>query len=140
MKHKPSEHDFDEMLGRALRASSEPVPADFTSKTLRQIRQAEERKILARVILQERLALAGCIALVAAAILAPMLLTDTLTEVLQSAAAGLTNQGRFFVDKIPQTLQALLARWQICAAIAAVMGFAGYGLAGLLVGDKLRMA
>ncbi|UCC98790.1 MAG: hypothetical protein JSW66_02630 [Phycisphaerales bacterium] len=139
MKNRLSENSFDEMLGRALRASSEPVPADFTPKTIRQIRQAEQRRILARVVLQERLALAGCIALLAAAALVPMLLTDALAGVLQGTAAGFTDQGRVFVDKIPQTLQALLARWQLCAVMAAVIGLAGYSLADLLVGDRLRM-
>ena len=57
------EDKFDEILGRALRRSSEPVPADFTDRMLRQIEEAEQQKILAQVVLQERLALAGCIVL-----------------------------------------------------------------------------
>ncbi len=57
------EDKFDEMLGRALRGSSEPVPAHFTDRMLRQIEEAEQQRILAQVVLQERLALAGCIAL-----------------------------------------------------------------------------
>ncbi|MHC4682050.1 MAG: hypothetical protein ACYTEK_25575 [Planctomycetota bacterium] len=138
-----NERNFDRMLGRALRSSSEPVPADFTPKTLKRITEAQERRILARVVLQERLALAGCIALVAAAALTPMLLTDALTGVLHGTAAGFTDQGRIFVDKIPSGisdgLQAFLARWQLCAVMAAVIGLAGYSLAGLLVGDRLRM-
>ncbi len=48
-----------EMLGRTLRSFSPGVPADFTETMLRRIGQAEEQKILARVVLQERLALAG---------------------------------------------------------------------------------
>lgn len=144
MKNRLSERSFDEMLGRALRSSSEPVPADFTAKTLRQVMQAEQRRILARVVLQERLALAGCVALVAAAILAPILLTDALAGGLQDTAAGLTDQGRTFVDKMPSGisdgLHALLARWQLCAVIGAVVGFAGYSFVGLLAGDRLKMA
>ena len=48
------EKQFDEMLGRALRQHSEAVPADFTERMLRQIDSAEEQRILARVVLQER--------------------------------------------------------------------------------------
>ena len=69
---------FDEMLGRTLRSSSQAVPADFTQKMLNQIRQAEEQKILARVVLQERLALAGCIVFGAAAIVAVAAFPDTI--------------------------------------------------------------
>lgn len=135
---KLSERDFDKMLGRHLRSSSEAVPADFTDRMLRQIRQLQERKILARIVLQERLALAGCIALVAAAVLAPMLLTDSLAGALQGRAAGFTDQCRTFLDKLPPAIEAVLDRWQLYAVLGAVFGFAAYSLAGLFLGDRSK--
>jgi hypothetical protein len=61
---------FDKILYQALKRHSEPVPADFAGRMLRQIREAENRRILARVVMEERLALAGCIVLGIMAIVA----------------------------------------------------------------------
>jgi hypothetical protein len=51
---------FDRMLSQALQRHSESVPADFTALVLRRVEQTQEQRILARVVLQERLFLAGC--------------------------------------------------------------------------------
>ena len=131
---------FDEMLGRALRSSSESVPADFTETMLRQIRQAEEQKILARVVLQERLALAGCIVFGAAAIVAVAAFPDHIAAVFQSIAGNFTERGGALVDRIPQTIETVRGQWQLYTVLAAVAGFAVYSLVDLLAGDKLRTA
>ena len=126
-----SERDFDRLLQWTLRSSSEPVPADFTPRMLKQIKESQERKILARIVLQQRLALAGCIALVAVAVLGPMLLTDTFTGVLQGKAAGFTDQWRTVLDKIPPALDAVLGQWQLYVVLAGVLGFAAYSFTEL---------
>jgi len=131
---------FDEMLGRALRSSSEPVPADFSEKMIGRIRQAQEQKILARVILQERLALAGCIVFGAAAIVAVLAFPDTIAAVFQSIAGGFTARGSALVDRIPQTIETVLGQWQLYTVLAVMAGFAVYSLVDLLAGDKLRTA
>jgi len=131
---------FDKMLGRALRSSSEPVPADFTKRMLRRIRQAEEQKILARVILQERLALAGCIVFGAAAIVAVVAFPGAIAAVFQSAAGSLTARGGALVDRIPQTIETVRGQWQLYTVLAAIAGFAVYSIVDLLAGDRLRTA
>jgi len=131
---------FDKMLGRALRSSSESVPADFTETMLRQIRQAEEQKILARVVLQERLALAGCIVFGAAAIVAVAAFPDTIAAVFQSIAGNFTERGGALVDRIPQTIKTVQGQWQLYTVLAAMAGFAVYSLVDLLAGDRLRTA
>lgn len=131
---------FDKMLGRTLRSFSEPVPADFTETMLRRIRQAEEQKILARVILQERLALAGCIVFGAAAIVAVAAFPDTIAAVFQSVAGSFTERGGALVDRIPQTIETVRGQWRLYAVLAAMAGFAVYSLADLLAGDRLRTA
>jgi hypothetical protein len=98
---------------------------------LKQIRESQERKILARIVLQQRLALAGCVALVAVAVLAPMLLTDTFAGVLQGMAGRVTDQGRSFVDEIPTAIEAVWGQWQLYTILAGVLGFAAYCLIGL---------
>jgi hypothetical protein len=120
--------EFDEMLRTELRGHTEPVPADFAAKMLKRIREAEERRILARVILQERLALAGCIALGAAVIVLAVMypgIANTLTE--QVAGLG---------DKLTKAVSAVRLDWQILVVFAGVLGFAAYGLWDLLVGDS----
>jgi hypothetical protein len=107
---------------------------------LKRIREGEEQKMLARVVLQERLALAGCIVLVVAAAIAIVVFPDAIAEVFRSAAGGFTEQGRAFVDRIPQAIEVVQGQWQFYTVLTAVVGFAVYSLVGLLVGDKLRMA
>jgi len=131
---------FDEMLGRALRSSSESVPTDFTERMLGRIRRAEEQKILAHVVLQERLALAGCIVFGAAAIVAVAAFPGAIAAVFQSAAGSLTARGGALVDRIPQTIEAVRDQWQLYTVLAAMAGFAVYSLVDLLAGDGLRKA
>jgi len=131
---------FDEMLGRTLRSSSEPVPTDFTKRMLSRIRQAEEQKILARVILQERLALAGCIVFGTAAIVAVAAFPDAIAALFQSAAGSFAARGGALVDRIPQTIETVRGQWQFYTVLAAVAGFAVYSLIDLLAGDRLRIA
>ena len=129
---------FNEMLGRALRSSSEPVPTDFTERMLVRIRRAEEQKILAHVVLQERLALAGCIVFGAAAIVAVAAFPGAIAAVFQSAAGSFTARGGALVDRIPQTIETVLGQWQLYTVLAAMAGFAVYSLFDLLAGDGLR--
>ncbi len=131
---------FDRMLGRTLRSFSPSVPTDFTERMLRRIRKAEEQKILAHVVLQERLALAGCIVFGAAAIVAVAAFPDTITAVFQSIVGSFTERGSALVDKIPQTIKAVRGQWQLYTVLAAMAGFAVYSLVDLLLGDRLRTA
>jgi hypothetical protein len=132
------ENKFDEMLGRTLRSSSQAVPADFTRKMLRQIRQAEEKKILARVVLQERLALAGCFVIGAAAIIAMVTIPDTITAVFNSIVGSFTGRGGALVSRIPKSIETVRDQWQLYTVFAAMAGFAVYSLVDLLVGGRLK--
>ncbi len=131
---------FDEMLGQTLRRSSQAVPADFTQRMLSQIRQAEEQKILARVVLQERLALAGCFALGAAAIIAIAVFPDTITAVFHSIVGSYTTQSTTLVNRIPQSINTVRNQWQFFTVLAALAGFAVYSLLDLLTGNRLKTA
>lgn len=111
-----------------MREHAEPVPDDFAVKMLRRISQAEERRILARVILQERLALAGCIALGAAVIV--------LAVAYPGIANALTEQVVNLGDKFAKAISATRLDWQILVLFVGVFGFAAYGLWDLLVGDS----
>ncbi len=113
---------------------------DKFDKMLGRIRQAEEQKILARVVLQERLALAGCIVFGAAAIVAVAAFPDTIAAVFQSIAGSFTERGGALVDRIPQTIETVRGQWQLYTVLAAMAGFAVYSLVDLLAGDRVRTA
>ena len=125
---KLNEGKFDEMLGKALRQHSEPVSADFTERMSKQIREAEEQRILTRVILQERLALAGCIVLGVIAVV--------IAAVFPNIAVSFTEQIGNLTDKISQIIETISNQWRFYAVLAGVFGFAVYCLADLLVGDS----
>jgi len=127
------ENKFDEMLGRALRRHSEPVPADFTERILGQIEEAEKRRILAWVVMEERLALAGCVVL--------GVIVIVVTAVFPEIAGIFTRQAGAFIDKITQTIgavsiEAVSFEWQFYMVFAGVFGLAVYGLVDLLVADS----
>ena len=125
---KSNKEKFDEMLEQALQKHAEPVPADFAERVLRQVKEAEERRILARVVLQEKLALAGCILLGIGAIAAAM--------VFFTLDGRLIEQIRGLINRAPQTLQAVGYQWQLYAVFLGVLGLAVYSLVDLLIGDS----
>jgi uncharacterized cysteine cluster protein YcgN (CxxCxxCC family) len=92
---------FGAMLAQTLRLSSEPVPEDFTERALEQIRCTEERKILTCKVLKERFALAGCIILGAAAVLALVIFPESVAYVFQRMGEGVVQYGSAFINQIP---------------------------------------
>ncbi|MBA7626685.1 hypothetical protein ES703_34140 [subsurface metagenome] len=140
LKNRPNEDKFDQMLGRALQRHSEPVPADFTERMLRRIEEAEERQVLARVVLQERLALAGSIILGIAAIVVVVFFPGRVTGIFGNIAESFTQQGSALIGGIPQAIEAVCGEWQFYTVVGAVFGFAVYSLVDLLLGDRLPIA
>ena len=62
-KNLQNENMFEQMLRSNLRKYVEPIRPDFTDNILKQVELLEERKILAKLIMQERLALVSCASL-----------------------------------------------------------------------------
>ncbi len=142
MAGKLNDDKFDEMLGQSLRRHSESVPADFTEKMLRQVREVEERQILARVVLQERLSLAGCIVFGVLAAVGIMVFPGRIAGIFRSIAAGLTERGGAVLDGIGRTIsmETIRSEWQLYIILALLLGFALYCVVDMLVGDRLRTA
>ena len=138
--NRPNQGSFDEMLGRALRRHSEPVPADFTERMLRQARELDEQRIVSRVIWQGRLALAGTILVGIAAIVGIVALPGRIGAILRSVGTGFTDRGGALIDRFPQAVGAVRNEWQLYAVLAVLLGFAVYCLLDLLVGDRVKMA
>jgi uncharacterized protein involved in cysteine biosynthesis len=130
---------FDEVLGQALKSHSESIPADFTQRMLSQIEQTDHKTILARVVLQERIALAACIAVAFLVVLVAAIFSGAVSEVLEGLTAGLVGRSVAFVEESLQTIQALGVQWRFILVVAAAISFCIYGLVDMFFGDRLRM-
>jgi hypothetical protein len=131
-----NEDKFDRMLSQSLRRHSEPVPAGFTAMVLQEVRQAEQQKILARVVLQERLALAACITLAGLTIVVAAVFPEIVAAAFRGITTSLTGQGEGLVDRIPQAAKGMSEQWQLYCVLGAAFGFAIYSFVELLVGDR----
>ena len=123
------EDRFDKILKTALRARSQHVPTDFADNVLKQVQALDEQKILAKVILQERLALAACITIPLAATAAIF----AWPQILTTAWTGLQNLFYAIAKQI-----ALMPHqdWQFYVVLVAVAGFAAYSVFDLLFADR----
>jgi hypothetical protein len=137
---KLNEENFDHMLSQALQRHREPVPADFTDTMLRRVKQAEQQRILAHVVLQERLALAACIALASALVIVAVAFPGTAIGALRGVAADLAGQGQALISRFGQAADIFSGDWRVYVILASVLGFAVYSLVELFVGDRLRIA
>jgi len=137
---KLPKNKFDEMLAQALKGHSEPLPSDFTNRMLRQISQIQQQRILAWVILQQRLALAACIVFGGVAIVAATIFPDITAAVFRSIAMSVTQQGEALTDRIPQAIRAFSSEWQSYMIFGAALGFAVYSFVELFLRDGLRIA
>jgi hypothetical protein len=126
---KLNEDKLDEMLRRTLQASPQPSPADFTERILKQVRAAEERQILTKVVWQERLrlALASCIAAVIAAIATAVIFTVI--------KGGFTPAVQLFIYNTGLSIKGFSSQWQLYIVFAGVFAFTGYSIINLLVSD-----
>jgi hypothetical protein len=134
---------FDRMLSQVLRRHSEPVPAGFTAMVLMQVREAQEQRILARVVLQERLTLAACITLAGLTVVVAAVFPEIAAATFRAITTSLTGQGENLIDRIPEALKALSGRWSSVggySVLGAVFGFAIYSLVELLMGDRATIA
>jgi hypothetical protein len=142
MSGKLNEDRFDEMLGKSLRRHSEPVPADFTERMLKQIEEVEQRRILGRVVLQERLSLAGCIVFGVLAAFGIVVFPGRIAGILRGVAAGFKERGSALVDGIGESIsiEAIRSEWQLYIILVLVLVLAFVCVLDMLVGEKLRAA
>lgn len=142
MAGKLNDNKFDEMLGQSLRRHSEPVPAEFAERMLKQIEEAQQRQILARVVWQERLSLAGCIVFGILAAVGITVFPGRIAGMLRSIAANFTERGGAYIDGIGKSIpiENIRSEWQLYIILALVLGFAAYCVVDMLVGDRLRTA
>jgi hypothetical protein len=121
---------FDIMLSHSLQEHSEPVSDGFTERISRQIRETEQQKILARVIMQERLALAGCIILGVMLVFSLVVFPDIVVDFKELVETS--------IRKATQSIDTTQYIWCLYVVFTGIFGFAVYGFVDLLVGDGRR--
>ncbi len=110
--------NFDKALGKALKSHTGSVPYNFTERILEQIRREQERKVLARVVLQERLALAGCL------VLGVIMIIVWVTSA--NVAADFTELTRTSINKVSETVTLIVSQWQSYIVFVVALGFVLY--------------
>jgi hypothetical protein len=125
--NKLNEDKFDEILRRSLRVPLQPGSSDFAERVLKQLKEAEEQRLLAKAVWQERLGLAGCIATAIAAIIAAVIFT--------TIDVGFTPAIQLFIYNIGLSIITFGSQWHIYAVLAGILVFASYSLVDLLVSD-----
>jgi hypothetical protein len=116
------------MLREGLKLHRETTPADFTERILKQVRKAEQQRILSRVVLQKRLALAGSIALGVGVVVAAAAFPQASGEAMEQLAA--------VWGSIKGGVEGIIYQWQIYAAFAGLFGLAAYSLWDMLIRES----
>ncbi len=140
MSNDTNDKQFDEMLGRALKDHRESVPAGFTGRMMSQVELAEQRRVLARVVMQERMALAACLLFGVAVVGVAMLFSAEVS----SAFGTVVTRGGGYISGVGESLvgagQAVKGQSYLLGMVGAVALFGLYGLVDLLFGGRLRLA
>jgi hypothetical protein len=110
--------NFDKALGKALKSHKGSVPYGFTERVLEQIRREDERKVLVRVVLQERLALAGCL------VLGVIMIIVWVTSA--NAAVDFTELMGTSINKVSETVTLIVSQWQSYIVFVVALGFVLY--------------
>ena len=133
-----NEDKFDEMLGAALRRHCEAVPVDFSERILEQVRELDDRRVLAQVVLQKRLALSASIVFGGLAILGAVFFPARILTILKSIGAGLVGYGGGMLGKTQQAIDVFRVEWQFYTVLAVLLAFAVCCLMGLLFEDRVK--
>ena len=122
---------FGKMLTNALHEHKEPLRPGFTDKVLTKIDAMENARILKGIVLRERLALAGCIAIFLAMIGCILTYSKVITANLSQLAQGLNTA-------IGQAGTGVQQNWQISLVAVGVIVFMVYGSYDLFFAKNTR--
>ena len=82
---------FDKMLSEGLKRHSEPVRPGFTANVISKLEQEQQQKLLAKIVMQERLAIASCTAVGMVLLSGIIFLWKDILAVMSSSWNSLTN-------------------------------------------------
>jgi len=118
---KYSANEFDKMLAEPLRQHSERVRPDFTAGVISKIEQEEQRQLLARIVMQERVALGSCIAVGIAFVLGIVFFGKDILAVLLSSWNSVA-------DATSKAFSSYSVDWEMTIVFVVTAGFVVYGL------------
>ena len=116
---------LDRTLTTALRGHKLPRRNDFADKMLVRLKEQQQQEILARVILQERLALAGIISLPIVAVVVILFFPETVI----GFSAWLSDK----CNIIAQSVLTLTDQWQLWMVALLAVGVAIYSVVDLIL-------
>ena len=114
-----TEKQFDRMLTDGLRRCEKTVSADFADKVLSGVQMQTQQKLLAKVVLQERLALAGCIMTSIGAIAVILIFPQVIETLSERIMQLCSNIAQANIDTSGQFEWQPLMIFAIVAAVAA---------------------
>lgn len=131
------DNPFDVMLAGAVKKHREPVPPDFTARVLQQIERADEKRLLSRVVRQERIALAACVAVAMGVVVVAGAFPGAAGWLFQHAVGAVTQQGTSAVGAVLQKAATLDLGSGFWLALIPVGVFALYATLDAAFGDRL---
>jgi len=123
-----NEKQFDRILTGGLRRCEKTVSANFADRVLTSVQLRAQQKLLAKVVLQERLALAGCIVASIGAIVVIVFLQQ-ITETLSRLTARL-------FGSIGQAIISGQFQWQPTVILTIVAVVAACGIFELFAAEN----
>ena len=118
---------IDEALKRMLQEHSQHVPKDFSAKLMDQLRAERNRRLLARIILRERLALAGSLVALAAFVVLILFFPGFMPRIAELCSS--------LGDMVASGQEGLGGALLSLVVLGAVLLYALYNLVDLLLGQ-----
>jgi hypothetical protein len=116
-----SDDKFDKMLAESLRRHSMQVQPNFTAKVINKIEQEEQQQLLARIVMQEKVALGSSITLAAAFVLGVAFFGKDILATLLSSWNSVT-------DTTNKALTSYSIDWEMTIVVVVTTVFILYGL------------
>jgi hypothetical protein len=123
-----NKEQFDKMLTDGLRRYEKTLSPDFADKIVSRARLQTQQKLLAKVIWQERLALAGCI-MIPVAVLAVILIFPQIIDKLSERITQLCSN-------ISQAIISGQIEWQPFIIFTIAAAVAAYGIFELFFAEN----
>ena len=115
---------FDGLLSKRLKQKKIYVRPDFSGDVMRKLQILEERRLLAKVVLQERLALAGCIVLAAAVLFLVIVFSSDLVGGMSTAFSSAREFSGYAGTGLVESIK---TQWELWVTSIAAIMLAGYG-------------
>lgn len=116
-----SADEFDKMLSESLKRHSEPVRPKFTANVISKLEQEQQQQLLAKIVMQERLAIASCVAV-------GMVLLSGIIFLWKDILTALSNSWNGLEDTTNKALTYCSSDWNLTIIFVVTTVFILYAL------------